>query len=289
MTWNIPFTFFAGTKAKANEVNGNFTSIKQFVDILEENTATNELNISMLENNKADINGNNMQRFQVADAIASKDAINKDTMLKYTENSQDIIRGFKLSKFNNNTITATAGTCYDSTFQFIIKSDLALTLSDSNLNANATYYVYVCGDRDGLVTPTLAFSTDATTPTVPLGYEYFRRLGRFTTDGSKNIDELFSDTEDTLIQRQSLAKTGYVKLGNGLMIQWGWYSKGQYVTPVTITYPVPFTKFSIPVCEKNGWGNTKDPDSGITGESLTGFTYYCKGSSFGVYWIAIGV
>ena len=45
MVWEIPYTFTAGTKAKANEVNGNFTSIKQFVDQLESNLATAELKL----------------------------------------------------------------------------------------------------------------------------------------------------------------------------------------------------------------------------------------------------
>ena len=76
MVWEIPYTFIAGTKAKANEVNGNFTSIKQFVDQLESNLATAELDINNLETNKADINGSQNEVFQVADAENNKDAVN---------------------------------------------------------------------------------------------------------------------------------------------------------------------------------------------------------------------
>lgn len=57
MVWIIPNTFIAGTKAKANEVNENFTSAKQFMDNLETEQAANTADILQLEQNKADLNG----------------------------------------------------------------------------------------------------------------------------------------------------------------------------------------------------------------------------------------
>lgn len=202
MTWTIPYTFVAGTKAKANEVNENFQSLKQFVDLLEDLSASNELNIANLQQNKADINGNFINRFQVADASSSMDAINKRTMLQYTKNSQGVISGFQLSKFDNNTISCTAGTCYDSTFEYIISSDISLSHTDTALTANSTYYVYVCGDKENQLQAELTFSTSDTTPDVPVGYEHFRRLGSFTTDGSKNIKDVVGENDTSLPIRE---------------------------------------------------------------------------------------
>ena len=119
MVWIIPNTFIAGTKAKANEVNENFTSAKQFMDNLETEQATNTADILQLEQNKADLNGSFEQRFQVADATNSFDAINKQTLLNLVKNTQEVIKGFVLSKFNNTTVSATAGS-YDYKCNFFI-------------------------------------------------------------------------------------------------------------------------------------------------------------------------
>lgn len=217
MTWTIPYTFVAGTKAKANEVNENFQSLKQFVDLLEDLSASNELNIANLQQNKADVNGNFINRFQVADASSSMDAINKRTMLQYTKNSQGVISGFQLSKFDNNTISCTAGTCYDSTFEYIISSDISLSHTDATLTANSTYYVYVCGDKENQLQAELTFSTSDTTPDVPVGYEHFRRLGSFTTDASKNIKDVTREGEADVGE---WTNNQCVQLGK-LLIQWG--------------------------------------------------------------------
>ena len=37
----------------------------------------------------------------------------------------------------------------------------------------------------------LAFSTNSTTPTLPAGYDYFRKVGSFTTNSSGNIDTVY--------------------------------------------------------------------------------------------------
>lgn len=187
MVWEIPYTFIAGTKAKANEVNGNFTSIKQFVDQLESNLATAELDINNLETNKADINGNQDEVFQVADAENNKDAVNLETLKAQTANTLDVIRGFVPSKSNKNTISCTAGDCWDSTYEVIINSSTSLSLQDTTLAASTTYYIYVCYDKE-TSTCKLTFSTNNTTPTLPAGFDNFRRIGSFITDGDGVID-----------------------------------------------------------------------------------------------------
>lgn len=198
MVWTIPNTFVAGTKARANEVNDNFTSLKQFVDGLEVQASTNEINITNLENNKADLNGNNQQRFQVANPSASFDAVNLQTLESKTLNSRAMITGFELSRFNNTTITAAPGNCYDSTYVYMISSSTSLQESDSSLGGNTTYYVYVCADSE-TSTNELVFNTSPTTPEVPEGYDYYRRIGYFTTGDDGNIDKVYSDTNSVTL------------------------------------------------------------------------------------------
>ena len=190
MVWEIPYTFIAGTKAKANEVNSNFTSIKQFVDQLESNLATAELDISNLEANKADVNGNQSEIFQVANAENNKDAVNLETLKDQTANSLDAIRGFIPSKSNATTISCTAGDCWDSTYKAMISSSTTITLQDTNLAKSSTYYIYVCYDKETSGCK-LAFSTNSNTPTLPAGYDYFRIVGSFTTNSSGNIDTVY--------------------------------------------------------------------------------------------------
>lgn len=190
MVWEIPYTFIAGTKAKANEVNGNFTSIKQFVDQLESNLATAELDINNLETNKADINGSQNEVFQVANAENNKDAVNLETLRAQTVNSLDVIRGFIPFMSNATTISCTAGNCWDSTYEQMINSYTVLSLQDTALAANTTYYIYVCYDKE-TSSCKLAFSTNSTTPTLPAGYDYFRKVGSFTTNSSRIIDTVY--------------------------------------------------------------------------------------------------
>lgn len=217
MVWTIPNTFVAGTKARANEVNDNFTSLKQFVDGLEVQASTNEINITNLENNKADLNGNNQQRFQVANPTASFDAVNLQTLQAKTLNSRSTIDGFQLSKFNNTTITATAGNCYDSTFEYMISQATSLQVSNSSLGENATYYVYVCAEAS-TSTNQLVLDTSSTTPNLPPDYDYFRRIGTVITDDNGHIDTVTSIGNN---YSGALNSTGWVKLPNGLQLVWG--------------------------------------------------------------------
>lgn len=191
MVWTIPNTFVGGTPANATEMNENFTSIKQFVDLLETQSASNEIDISNLTTNKADINGSTEQRFSVANPSSSLDAVNLQTLKNLTLNSRDTINGFKLSKTSNTTIAATPGSCYDGTYEYMIQSTLTLSHSET-LGANATYYVFVCADEQG-ENPQLVFTTSSTTPTLPSNYDYYRRIGNFTTDGDANINKVLNE------------------------------------------------------------------------------------------------
>lgn len=295
MVWTIPNTFVAGTKARANEVNENFTSIKQFVDTLEVQASTNEIDITNLTNTKANTNGNNQERFQVANPTASYDAVNLQTLESKTLNSRSVIDGFTLSKFNNNTITATAGNCYDSTYVYMISSATSLQES-ATLGANATYYVYVCADSD-TNTCELVFNTSPTTPELPANFDYFRRIGRFITNSNSQIDRVYSEMSQPISTDEKLTASGYVKLTNGLIFQWGVVSMSQGSKSVSL--PISFTKsfFNIQVTSNHVQGQGTDRQRGLIGAYVNGLSSFTIESGAGlspdpgwqVFYFAIGV
>lgn len=192
MPFEIPYTFIAGQTAKAAEVNSNFLGVKQFVDLLEQNSAQNELDIAILEGNKANINGNSGYRFQVANAINTMDAVNLNTFNDLTANSKYYIGGFELSKQSTTSIRATAGSCWDSTYQEMITSIGTLTLNTSSAGDNVTRYIFVVWNADTM-SAQLVMSVSSSTPTLPSGYDYYRRLGYFTTDTNGNVDIVIKD------------------------------------------------------------------------------------------------
>lgn len=295
MVWIIPNTFIAGTKAKANEVNENFTSAKQFMDNLETEQATNTADILQLEQNKADLNGSFEQRFQVADASSSFDAINKQTLLNLVKNTQEVIKGFVLSKFNDTTVSATAGSCYDSTFEYMITSATSLSKAQENLGNDAKYYVYVCADKD-TGNCELVISLSNTTPELPSGFEYFRQLGYFTTDDEGKISQVLNNS-DTV--SGEIAENGYITLNGLVTIQWGKLNSGLgYGGTETITFPKPFTSscFTGQICsnirQKNG---DKGSSIGLISLGLTSMSCFIgiesrnMPSPLTLYWLAIGI
>lgn len=290
MVWIIPNTFVAGTKAKANEVNENFTSAKQFIDNLETEQATNTADILQLEQNKADLNGNFEQRFQVADATNSFDAINKQTLLNLVKNTQEVIKGFVLSKFNNTTVSATAGSCYDSTFEYMITSTTSLSKSQSNLGDNAKYYVYVCADKDS-GNCELVISLSNTTPELPSGFEYFRQLGYFTTDRNGNISQVLNNN-DTVAGK--ISTNGYVTLNGLVTIQWGYADVTLNNSSVDISLPVAYkTSHLCCVCSPNNSWSNGDWDRICVGcQPVSPSKIRIIGgrsASYRVYYISIGI
>lgn len=300
MPFDIPYTFIAGQKAKANEVNQNFLGVKQFIDILEQQGATNELDIATLESNKASINGNSGYRFQVADAINSMDAVNLNTLNDLTANSKYYIGGFDLAKQSNTSIRATAGSCYDSTLEEMITSTGTLTLNTSSAGNNVTRYIFVVWNEDTL-TAQLAMSSSSSTPSMPAGFTHFRRLGQFTTDGSGNILTITKDGEFNVETKNST--NGYFSLPNGLTFQWG--TTGGFTgrqSQVTVRFPKAFNTACYQVqISSNLRDNRADRVDriAITSFNNTSVTLACDvdgGESptgqYGdirAYWFAIGV
>lgn len=290
MTWTIPNTFIAGTKAKSGEVNENFTSLKLFVDTLETNQATNTTDILQLEQKKADLNGNYGQRFQVANATNSFDAINKQTLLNLVSNTQEVIKGFVLSKFNDTTVSATAGSCYDSTFVYMIKSDTSLSKAQTNLGENAKYYVYVCADKES-GNCELVISLSNKTPELPAGFEYFRQLGYFTTDHEGKISQVLNNSDAA---SGYIAGKGYITLNGLVTIQWGYADVNLNNSSVDVDLPVAYKSAHLCcVCSPdNSWsnGNWDRICVGCQPVSLSKIRFIGgRGAAYRVYYISIGI
>lgn len=189
MPIEIPYTFVAGTKAKAKEVNDNFNSIAIFVDQLEVSNAELEALVNQISNVKANLNGDSGNRFQVANALGNYDAVNKQTLLALTANSRELVSGLIVSKQGDTSINCSSGACWDSTFTEIISSTTSLVKDQSNLSANATYYVYITSDKE-TGNCELVISLSNATPELPTGFEYFRQLAKITTDSNGHIENI---------------------------------------------------------------------------------------------------
>lgn len=85
--------------------------------------------------------------------------------------------------------------------------------------------------------------------------------------------------------RENVNNCGYLKLANGIIVQWGYL-----VGFVPITYPVAFTSFVSVVVTKQGRnGSYTNVDGGFSYQNLTGFYYTHGGHCEALNWIAIGV
>lgn len=294
MVLEIPYSFVPGTKAKANEVNSNFNAVKTFVDTNEADIATNQSDIMNLQNNKADLNGNISNRFQVANPTGEYDAVNKQYFMDNIANTLDYIGGFKLSIQGDTSISASEGSCWDSTREFMITSATALTKDQSNLGQNATYYVYVCADEEG-GSNELVFSLSNSTPELPSDYDYFRLLGSFTTDSNGHIDTVTSTGSD---YTGNLGNTGWAKLPNGLQLVWGTTGNVGARSDLTVSFNKAFSISCFVVMvtpiSYGGRGGQNGDKMGqqamVTAQSATQFTVHNFGEQVYVNYayLAIG-
>ena len=89
-----PFTFVAGTKARANEVNQNFDVLYSEVNSIDSTLTSIDVDIQSLQDDKANINGSASQRFQVAPGVNSYDAVNMSQLKSNTPVGTIIMIGF---------------------------------------------------------------------------------------------------------------------------------------------------------------------------------------------------
>lgn len=196
MSITKPYTFQAGTKARANEVNANFDALFSQANTNISNIEANARDIDELDDTKAELNGNSSQRFAAANPINDTDVVNKQSLAKSIGNSIDYINGLLISKDTNSpndTIIVSAGSCYDSNRTVVLSLSGNTSKQNQGQGANTTYNVYIIGNDSGSSTDVL-ISSSSVEPALPTGYTKYRLIGNFTTDSNSKIKTINSNS-----------------------------------------------------------------------------------------------
>lgn len=175
---SLRWKFTAGTKAKANEVNENFTQLlnkdNELID------AIDAINTSISDVVHKGTSASDV--LQVADALSSLDAVNLQTLNTLIEPLKGIMNGYKLV-LNTvaNTITIGPGACYDNYGNRIIKSTQTLSLIGTGRMANVTLNLFILKDYINNNNPTTQV-TNNDYPTLETSTTIFRRIGQLITN-----------------------------------------------------------------------------------------------------------
>ena len=283
----IPYTFVAGTKAKAAEVNADFQAVATEVNSQGNLLTAAQANITNLQNNKADINGNSSNRFSVAVPINSHDAVNK---LYLTDLTKYLLVGLSLTRDDDDYIGCTKGATYDTTYSKILKFDADVSKQNTNQTANATYYVYIEGSADGTSTD-LLISLSSANPALDSGFTLYQYLGYYTTDDDCNIDSVYGAAPITGLELKNIPtiktvytneNSGYLIYSNGLCEQWG-LATGWGPT-ITFLREYKDTYYNVQATNYNAGDHYEN--GGIADKKTTGFRF--AWGYQGCYWRTIG-
>lgn len=289
MSITKPYTFSAGTKARANEVNDDFDVLYSQVNANISRIDSVEFDITELEGNKADVNGNASQRFQVADAINSNDAINKQTLEELTFNTRDYISGLIITKDNNNTIIVSSGSCFSSDYETMMVLASNTSKQNSSQGASTTYYVHLISNDSGTSSDILISQTKISPP-LPEGYTKYRNIGSYTTNKSGNINTVFSfgtpinsvTSISGVIETWQDGDSWYRLYSDGFIIQGGMIGSN-----ASISYVKPFKDTTYKILL--GTHCTYYEGGGISAKTTTGFSHRNgKSWSYVVDWVAMG-
>lgn len=176
----IPYTFIAGTKAKAEEVNANFKAVQKSVD-------ANEKAIANVENEvetKANISGDINNPFKVANATNTYEAVNLGQVNSITSIFKSLIEGFNFTAVET-LIMITEGRCYDSLGKTIIDAGSS-SLNVGTYPFGTEYYIYVVNTGAGTLS-SFEISTDSSNPGLPGTSTVYRKIGKF----KKATDDTF--------------------------------------------------------------------------------------------------
>lgn len=193
-----PYTFVAGTKAKASEVNADFDTLYTEVNSLDTSITQIEADVETLDTTKANINGSTSNRFSVANPVNSYDAVNKQYLFNSIGNSLPYINGLGIAIDDTDTIHVDAGSCYDSTLETLMVLSTSVSKQNTEQSANTTYYVYLIATDGG--TTDVLISTSSGSPALPTGYTKFRRIGYYKTNSDNEIDYVGSELSESILK-----------------------------------------------------------------------------------------
>lgn len=180
-----PYTFQAGAKARASEVNQDFDILYSEVNRIGTEILNLDIDIQNVAEGKADVNGNAGQVFKMADAVDSYDGVNKNFLENAIANMKDYISGLVISKNTDTSIRVSSGSCYDSTYTVVINNTGNITKTNT-IQGAGTRYVHVISDNAGRQVDIL-ISSQSISPALPSGYTKYRLIGSFVTDSSNKI------------------------------------------------------------------------------------------------------
>jgi hypothetical protein len=111
-----------------------------------------------------------------------------------------------------------------------------------------------------------------------------------STPTASAAGDIWIDTAGTTGYTQSLSSSGYTRLPNGLIFQWGsaFVSSG---TQTTVSLNISTTSWSRTVCSGNSQnnGDGHDGDAGVTSSGTSSFTVWnTLPIGITVQWISIG-
>lgn len=118
---------------------------------------------------------------------------------------------------------------------------------------------------------------------------------RMGTDGSAYATAPASAVAGSILTTATISKAanGYVKLGNGIILQWGTFASGNYGATKTVTFPTAFTSSNYQVVLSSNYQQTagdKGSSCAVTAKSTSNFTFRCgfQQTTATVYYVAIG-
>ena len=284
-----PYTFQAGTKARASEVNQDFDILYSEVNRIGTEVINTDIDIQNLAESKADINGSAGQVFKMADAVDSYDGINKNVLENSIANIKDYIRGFIISKDTDTSIIVSSGSCYDSTFTVVINSTGNITKENTTQSANTTYYIYAISDSTARQVDILISQTGVNPP-LPSGYTLFRQIGMYKTDVDGKIKYIYQHNSTTPEVKATIIDT-YVNGTSWYRIYSdGWCEQGG-MSNSNVTFLKSFanTNYGIQAHSVDSTLQDWTDDIGIYDRTENGFSVYFPHSTQTSSWEAKGL
>ena len=176
----------ASTKAKANEVNENFTQLlnkdNEIID------AIDTINTSIADVVHKGTSASDT--LQVANALNSLDAVNLQTLNSLIEPLKGVMNGYRVNlNMASNTIYISPGVCYDSLGNRVIKSTQQLSELGTGRMANATLNLFILKDYTNNNNPTTQV-TNNDYPTLETSTTIYRRIAQLLTNAEGTVTEV---------------------------------------------------------------------------------------------------